>query len=504
MAPMMPVDRITGMDDLLPQQARRLRSLEAALCGVFDSFAYQPVSTPVVERAELFLRKSGSDILTKLYAFADQGGHQVTLRPEITASLIRLFVERGQAAALPVRWYYSGPVFRYERPQRGRRRQFTQVGLEMIGAAGSAADAEAIAVAVAGLRAVGIGDFRVILGHVGVILQLLENLQLPERLRGLLMANLEDLARGRRGPRQVEEELRELGLVAGAGGGLTPPSGPPLGGEGGQEVGRRSPEESAVLVRRMLAGIGAGTSGGRDPEEIVQRLVRKLGTESEGQRLDRALRFLHEFGRVRGALHPALAQAREIVVRHGLDPAPLEELREVAELLGEERLGDQELQLDFGLARGLAYYSGMVFEVIDGQPGGQQLCGGGRYDGLVRALGGRGDVPALGFAFGLERLLESGAGRVQAGRPAEPVPAMLLSWGSPAACRRALRLARAWRASGLRVEADLRGRSLRASVEYARRRGIATVALVGNGDSEDLFIATETGQERRDAFSSAE
>lgn len=487
---MMPVERITGMDDLLPPQARRLRSLESALCGVFDSFGYQPVGTPLVERAELFLRKSGSDILTKLYAFEDQGGHQVTLRPEITASLIRLFVERGQAAALPVRWYYSGPVFRYERPQRGRRRQFTQVGLELIGAAGPAADAEAIAVAVAGLRAVGIGDFRVILGHVGVILQLLENLQLPDRLRGLLMANLEDLARGRRGPLQVGEELRELGLVSVA--------------DGAPQDGNLGPDESAVLVRRLLAGIGAGTSGGRDSEEIVQRLVRKLGTESEEQRLDRALRFLQEFGRVRGALHPALAQAREIVVRHGLDPAPLEELREVAELLGDEGLGDQELQLDFGLARGLAYYSGMVFEVIDGQSGGQQLCGGGRYDGLVRALGGgRGDVPALGFAFGLERILESGADRVLEGRPAEPVPALLVSWSSPAACRRALRLARDWRVAGQCVEADVRGRSRRASLAYARRRGIATVVLVGTRDSEDVLIDTETGQERRDAFSSA-
>ncbi|MBI2911658.1 MAG: ATP phosphoribosyltransferase regulatory subunit, partial [Chloroflexi bacterium] len=216
-----PVERITGMDDLLPQQARQVRSLESALCGVFDSFGYEPVATPVVERAELFRRKSGSDILAKLYAFEDQGGHAVTLRPEITASLIRLFVERGQATALPVRWYYSGPVFRYERPQRGRRRQFTQVGLELIGATGPAADAEAIAVAVAGLRAVGIDGFRVVLGHVGVILQLLENLQLPDRLRGLLMANLEDLARGRRGPHQIEEELRGLGLVAVAGDVLT-------------------------------------------------------------------------------------------------------------------------------------------------------------------------------------------------------------------------------------------------------------------------------------------
>src|SRR5262245_460506 len=167
-----PVQRVRGTNDVLPPDDARMRRFEAGLRAGFETFGYQGIQTPILEPLELFLRKSGDDIVARMYAFS-HWNRRLCLRPELTASVMRSFVGDMQGRGLPLRLHYAGPSFRYERPSRGRSRQFTQVGLELIGAAGAAADAEVLHLACAGLEAVGIRSYRLVVGHLGAVLQLL-------------------------------------------------------------------------------------------------------------------------------------------------------------------------------------------------------------------------------------------------------------------------------------------------------------------------------------------
>src|ERR1700738_2305939 len=170
--PAAPIQRVRGTNDVLPPGAARLRGLEAGLRTSFERFGYQGIQTPILEPLELFLRKSGDEIVARMYAFS-HSNRKLCLRPELTASVMRAFVDELHGQGLPLRLHYAGPSFRYERPSRGRSRQFTQVGVELIGAAGPAADAEVLHLACAGLESVGIKKYRLVVGHIASTLQLL-------------------------------------------------------------------------------------------------------------------------------------------------------------------------------------------------------------------------------------------------------------------------------------------------------------------------------------------
>src|SRR5438105_11301385 len=165
------IQRVRGTTDVLPPDDARLRRLEARLRGGFEQFGYEGIQTPILEPLELFLRKSGDEIVARMYAFS-HWNRRLCLRPELTASVMRAFVDELQGRSLPLRLHYAGPMFRYERPSRGRSRQFSVVGLELLGAAGPVADAEVLHLACAGLEAVGVTRYRLVVGHLGATLQL--------------------------------------------------------------------------------------------------------------------------------------------------------------------------------------------------------------------------------------------------------------------------------------------------------------------------------------------
>src|SRR5438874_2362270 len=192
----MPIQRVRGTADVLPPDDARLRALEAQLRDGFESFGYQGIQTPVIEPLELFLRKSGDEIVARMYSFS-HWNRRLCLRPELTASIMRSYVGELQGRALPLRLHYAGPSFRYERPSRGRSRQFTQVGVELIGAGGPAADAEVLYLACAGLEMVGVRSYRLVVGHLGAVLQMLADLGMSEHAQGLVLDLMEPVARGR-------------------------------------------------------------------------------------------------------------------------------------------------------------------------------------------------------------------------------------------------------------------------------------------------------------------
>ncbi|MGE5441776.1 MAG: histidine--tRNA ligase [Bacteroidota bacterium] len=152
---------VRGTRDLLPEDSRRLRLVEERAFETARRYGYGEVATPIFEFTEVFARTLGdtSDVVTKeMYTFADRGGDRLTLRPENTAGIVRAFVSNSLAARLPLRVFYRGPMFRYERPQKGRLRQFHQVGVELLGVADPLGDVEVIALAADVLDALGVGD----------------------------------------------------------------------------------------------------------------------------------------------------------------------------------------------------------------------------------------------------------------------------------------------------------------------------------------------------------
>ena len=142
---------VRGTRDLLPEDSRRLRHVEDMAWQTAYRYGYGEIETPIFEFDEVFARTLGdtSDVVTKeMYVFEDRGGDRLTLRPENTAGIVRAFISNNLAARLPLRFFYRGPMFRYERPQKGRSRQFHQVGVELLGVADPLADVEVIKLAV--------------------------------------------------------------------------------------------------------------------------------------------------------------------------------------------------------------------------------------------------------------------------------------------------------------------------------------------------------------------
>ena len=174
-----PIGTVRGTRDWLPDDYARLAALERKLLDGFAESGYTPMRTPILEFTELHERKSGAAIVAKLFELPMNGPPGTCLRPELTAGIVRVYTEAPECPPLPWRVCMSGPVFRYQPPRPGRDREFTQVGVEMLGAGGPAADAEVIALADRSLQAVGITDAKIRIGHVGLILEMLGRSGLP-------------------------------------------------------------------------------------------------------------------------------------------------------------------------------------------------------------------------------------------------------------------------------------------------------------------------------------
>lgn len=227
------------------------------------------------------------------------------------------------------------------------------------------------------------------------------------------------------------------------------------------------------MARWLLSEGITRPTGRRTPEEILQRFQAKLQGRDDPRDLERALALASALAPVRDEPERALAEARSIVSRFDLDPAPLGELAESLSHLAAYGLGPSGVEVDLGLTRPLGYYTGVVFELFMNGESGLPVGGGGRYDGLVRALGGP-DVPALGFAYTLESLARAAFEEVAA----DSAPAVLVVPGSDRDLPAALRHLRELRKDGVRGLLEVIGRDPAGREEYCRASGIARMALV--------------------------
>jgi len=307
---------IKGMNDILPPESARWEWLEGVVRSLMARHAYRNIRTPIVEPTPLFVRGLGevTDIVEKeMYSFEDRlNGEQLTLRPEATAGVVRAVVEHSMLYDGGKRLYYMGPMFRHERPQRGRYRQFHQIGAEALGFPGAQVDAEIILLAHALWAELGLKDVRLELNSLG---------QPDERRahRAALIAYFE------RHQELLDEDARRR-----------------LHSNPLRILDTKNPAMQALV-------------------EAAPRLLDFLGAES-----------MAHFDTVKSILDAA-------GVAWTLNPR---------------------------LVRGMDYYNLTVFEFVTDQLGSQgTICGGGRYDYLIEQIGGK-SAPAVGWALGVERVLE--------------------------------------------------------------------------------------------------
>jgi histidyl-tRNA synthetase len=375
---------VKGMNDILPPDSARWEWFEGVVRALMRRYGYQNVRTPIVEPTPLFVRGIGeaTDIVEKeMYSFVDGlNGDALTLRPENTAGVVRAAIEHNLLYEGGRRLFYAGAMFRHERPQRGRYRQFHQVGVEALGFAGPDVDAEVILMARALWRDLGIGDVRLELNSLG---------QPEERKahRGALVAHF-------------EKHLDQLDGDA----------------------------------RRRLHS---------NP-------LRILDTKNPAMR-----------GVVQAA--PVLTDfLGEASLKH------FDGLRAVLDAAG------QPYTINPRLVRGLDYYNLTVFEWITDRLGAQgTLCGGGRYDPLIEILGGRPGA-GIGWALGIERVLE--LVRELGLDPRPPVPDVYCIVPEASAISQATAAAEALRAAGVAVVLHAAGRDGQGSMKSQFRRADASGA----------------------------
>jgi histidyl-tRNA synthetase len=488
--------RVRGTMDFVPPQAAVHRQLLNALLDFLARYGYALIETPVLEPTELFLRKAGEELAARIYAFT-HWNRRLCLRPEFTASVIRAYLQELRHRPLPLRLAYSGPTFRYEKPQRGRYRQFTEVGGELIGAAGPAADAEVLAAACGALEQVGVRDYRLVVGHLGVALQLLAQLGIDERGQALIIGQLEALARKQADPTAV---IERVALLLGAPAGDASADGRDDGALGAL-LAQFGAEEAARLATALLHHASLPLDGGvRSPAEIVERLLAKAARPDPTPRVRTAVEFLQQLHGLAGPPAEAFGRLEALLNEYRLAPDPLRELADALDHFAHYGLHPGEIVVDLSLARGLRYYTGLVFEVYDDGPEGPlQLCGGGRYDGLVRALGGPDQVPACGFSIGLERTRLALESRGALPPPPGP-PAVVVIPVEPADHAVAVAAARALRARGLCVELDLRQRGLKLALRHADREGVPLAVIVGERErATDSVVLRELATKRQRA-----
>ena len=455
----------------------RKRQLQDSLLHLFGSYGYQLLEMPVLEPTEIFLRKSGGELASQMFSFLDPASQAVSLRPEFTAPLMLHYLEHASEVELPARWQYSGPVFRYDAANPAGAGQFTQVGAELIGSASVMADAELISLAALAPSHLGLSGFTLALADLQVLHSILEPVGLSDRARNFIISSFPRLRQGKKYLPELLERARHLHLT----------------GHNGEDVhlGTAISGLNDYQAREVLKGFLGWSSGEvpqlgqRDADEVVQRLLRKIrGTDTQG-RLERGLDLVAELASVRGEPLSALEAARKIMSDAGASLSPLHRLEELLGILLDEPDIAGYLVVDFGLARGIAYYNGIIFEMAHpARPG--SLGGGGRYDPLARALGSSQSVPAAGFAYNLESLMGL------AGGDTLQVPgdgARLLSWPASALVladgleirQYAISAAREMRQDGLLVELEVGDRSLDQALGYASKRGLDQVVLVGEG-----------------------
>ncbi len=404
------IKSVRGFKDILPEETPFWNYLESLARETLKLYGFEEIRIPVLERTELFARSIGesTDIVEKeMYTFLDKGGESVTLRPEATAGIVRAFVEHGlYNRPKPVKLFTMGPMFRYERPQKGRLRQFHQVDVEVFGSPSPALDAELVSLAWNLLGRAGAKGLTVEVNSLGCPSC---RPSYRDALKRFLSERLEELCEDCR-RRAERNPLRALDCK----------------NERCRSVYRNAPSITNYLCKEC------------------------------SDHFEEFLKFLSR-----------------LKVPHEANP---------------------------NLVRGLDYYTRTTFEIkAEGLGAQDTVCAGGRYDELVKYLGGP-PTPAVGFAIGMERWLLCATGLTLHREPPEVFVAAI----GREALAEGLLLANELRKKGVKTEVSYEEKSLKALLRHADRLGSKTVLILGEDELKKktaLLKFMDTGQQEELNFS---
>jgi histidyl-tRNA synthetase len=414
-----------GTRDFLFKEMKARKYVENTLRRVFETYGYQEIKTPIFEDLALFTMKSGEGIIEEIYHFQDKGGRDLALRPELTAPVARIYLNKLQKAIKPLKMYYFGSCFRYERPQAGRWRQFWQLGCELIGGKSPESEAEIITLAAHCLEETGLNGYEIHLGNLGI-------------LRGILSQD------------QVSPDEQDQIMAL---------------------IDKGDVEELKIILEELKLE--------EKPKKILIKLIKLKGHRE------------------------VLDQVHEIIYDYPDALKSLEELEKLLKIL--EAFGFSNYTLNLGIARGLDYYSGIVFEIyVKGLGAQKQISGGGTYN-LIEIFGGE-KVESTGFAFGFDRVVE--ALRMQESSiPTKKAAEVFVAPITTELKLDAFEIAQNLRKNGIPTEIELTGRKLKKILSYADNLGVSYVILVGarelaenkvtlrdmeSGDQEQIQLKTVT------------
>ena len=404
-----------GTQDILPEQTPKWQKVESIMRELCRVYRYKEIRTPIFEQTELFQRGVGdtTDIVQKeMYTFEDRGGRSLTLRPEGTASAVRSFVEHKMFGLpdQPIKLSYVGPMFRYERQQAGRYRQFVQFGVEAIGSADPAIDAEVISLAMDIYQTVGLKDLKLLINSLG------------------------------------DKETRDAHRTA--------------------------------LINHFKPSI----------EEFCSDCQKRL-EKNPLRILDCKVDHEHPLMESAPALTDYLTEA---------SAQYFTEVKKYLEILGIEYV------VDPNLVRGLDYYNHTAFEIMSTSKGFgaiTTLCGGGRYNGLVEDIGGP-DVPGIGFAMSIERLLLALEAEGVELDVEDGLDVYVIAMGE-AAKQKAVELLSSFRTKGISADMDYIDRKMKAQMKSADRLGAKYVIVIGDTELEESAVNVkemESGNQEKVAF----
>jgi len=355
-----------------------------------SSFGYEILETPILDSADLFLTRAGDQIISRLFTF-ERFGQQLALRPEFTAAAAHAYITSQRTAI--ARWQFAGAIFEDD----GSEFQKLSVGAELIGMAGVSADAEIMAMAAGGLDDVGIRGWRIVIGHVQLMRQLLKRYRLDVRTERFLLNHLHTLKEY--GRERILAELDRLLLVR-------PDSSL-------DEVDLNVVNTQQMLDVLLDATQHGATMGGRTRDDIVRRLLQKRQRAAERTEILAALDFLEAWSAIIGDAETAFQQIERLIgVEDNEARQTLDQWRETIRLLEVYGIPVEHTLIQPGLARNWDYYTGIVFEIH----GDVLLAGGGRYDELTRLIGGEQETPAVGFVYYLDQLARAVATPLEAER----------------------------------------------------------------------------------------